>query len=343
MGARDALSRVRLRIVGGALAARSRSTGNDRGRPRTPLLAAFALSVVCLLAASCTSSGTVASSDPEPTSGNLDTEVDERVMEVQAGFGLDLLSESMDLEEGNVVLAPLSVATALAVAWNGTAGSTSDEFAEVLGLEDVPLGEVNSAYADLLASLAENPEGVEFTIANSLWGDDGLDFGEDFLQTNEEYYAAEVRTVDSAGTQSAGEAIGDWLSDATDGKIEETPAGVSPSDLMHLINALHFFAEWENMFDAERTGMRDFTLGSGTEIEIEMLSDEREAQVLMADDIAMARLPYLGGGQAAYVLLPPESVPADDFTGDLTPAEIDAVYGRARNCRAHVRDAQAGD
>jgi serpin B len=292
--------------------------------PRTrPAPALAGLLAACLALTACASAATVVAADALPEQGDAAADVDERVMAAQGDLGFDLLAESMAEDDGNVVLSPLSIATALAMTWNGTAGSTAEEFASVMGLEDVPLADVNVAYADLLARLADTPDDVELTVANSLWGDDDFTFEDGFLETNADYYGAGLRTVDFDDAEAAGDAIGDWLSDVTEGRIEETPAGVTPEDVMHLINALYFLADWQNTFDPDYTMEVPFTLEDGTEVDVEMLNEEREVEVLFGDDIALARLPYVGGEQAAYVALPPEGTRLADFVAGLDTETLD--------------------
>jgi serpin B len=268
---------------------------------------------------------TVVAADTVPAQGDAGATVDERLTEAQSEFGLDLLSEVMaeeNAEGRNVTISPLSVATALSITWNGTASQTAEEFASVLQLADVPLEDVNAAYADLLARVAD-AEDVELTVANSLWADADFEFREEFVDTNREYYGAGLYTVDFDDTEAAADAIGAWLSDRTNGLIEETPAGVNPDDVMHLINALYFLGEWEWTFDPDYTGERSFTLSDGTQIEVESLAGERTAEVMLSDEVAIARVPYRGDAQAAYILLPPEGTSLADFAGDVEMEDVD--------------------
>jgi serpin B len=281
------------------------------------------LAIAVALAACVPSAATVVAQDSLPTQGDASAQIDPRNIDAQAEFAFDLLSQTMDAEEGNTVLSPLSVAIALSMTRNGAAGETEAEIAETLRLGDVPLDDANAAYADLLVALADSPDEVTFTIANSLWGQDGMMFEQDFLDANAEYFGAGLRTVDFADTEGAGDAIGQWISDNTEGRIEESPVGVQPSDVMHLINTLYFLADWDNQFSADNTHSDRFTLSDGTEIEVDMLSEERDAEILISDDVEIARMPYVGGEQAAYVVMPPEGESLGEFVEDLEPSQLD--------------------
>lgn len=287
---------------------------------------ALACALLSLLTGCTPGPETVVAADAVPAQGDTDAPVDDRLTDAQGDFGLDLLAEAM-AEEGaegsNVTISPLSVATALSMTWNGTAGDTAAEFARVLGLEDMALIDVNAAYADLLARVAD-AEDVELTVANSLWADADFEFRDEFLDTNREYYGAGIYTVDFDDTQAASDAIGEWLSNRTNGLIEETPAGVQPDDVMHLINALYFLGEWEWTFDPEYTGERPFTLSDGTKVEVESLLSERTVEVVVTDDASVARVPYVGDGQAAYILMPPEETTLVDFVSALDIDDVNA-------------------
>ena len=80
----------------------------------------------------------------------------------------------------NTVFSPYSIAAALTMTANGARGQTLEAMLEVLGLGGLRLDEANQAYAALMKALSAPGGGVELSIANAIWGMQGLNFLPDF-------------------------------------------------------------------------------------------------------------------------------------------------------------------
>lgn len=69
----------------------------------------------------------------------------------------------------NTAIAPLSVAIALQIAYNGAVGTTQQAMAQTLRLGDLTVPQLNGDNAALQASLLDPDPKVDLTIARSLW------------------------------------------------------------------------------------------------------------------------------------------------------------------------------
>jgi len=93
-------------------------------------------------------------------------------------FGFNIFRQLRGKDEGNLLVSPLSIATALGMTYNGARGTTRDEMARTLGLDALQLQEVNEANQALRSSLNAPGTGVELLVANSLWARQGIAFGD---------------------------------------------------------------------------------------------------------------------------------------------------------------------
>ncbi|MEN8158391.1 MAG: serpin family protein, partial [Bacteroidota bacterium] len=163
-----------------------------------------------------------------------------KVIETNNGFGLELLKTVVaDEEKPNIMISPASVSIALGMTYNGAETTTKEAFEEVLNYDGLTRGEVNEITKELIHVLVTNAEGNLLEIANSIWTDDGFPVHQDFMDLNANYFDAEVREIDLQ-TAEALEAINQWASDKTHGKIEEIlkPENIDPETAMILLNAL---------------------------------------------------------------------------------------------------------
>src|SRR6516165_6841132 len=113
-------------------------------------------------------------------------------------FGFRLLNAVQKEEpRANVVLSPASAALDLAMALNGASGETAKEIAAVLALDGASLEQINTANADLIATLRAPPKDVTLSVADSLWTDRRrVTLLSDYVDRTRRWYDAEIREVD---------------------------------------------------------------------------------------------------------------------------------------------------
>jgi len=252
--------------------------------------------------------------------------IDERVADANLNFAMDLYSHiTQEEDKDNVFISPASIFVALSMTYQGAGNETKEEMAEVLGYADIPMDELNRANADLLTVLDRPDEGVNLNLANSIWKRQELDFYEEFLESNQQYYDAEVQALDFNDPQ-ASETINSWVEEKTEGKIEDiVDDDIDPDTVMFLINALHFEADWTEPFDPDHTQDRTFNLPDGESTEVPMMYRDDEMQYLETDEFQAVRLPYGENKRVGmYVFLPAEEVEQKDFVNQLSAENWDS-------------------
>ena len=109
----------------------------------------------------------------------------------QMDFAVKLLQQSLKKDGGKgALVSPLSAQLCLAMVANGADGETLAEMEKVLG-GDLSLEQLNqylSAYAESLPST----EKTKLLINNAIWFKEGYPIYTDFLQTNANYYGADL-------------------------------------------------------------------------------------------------------------------------------------------------------
>jgi len=228
--------------------------------------------------------------------------LDPSVVSASTEFGLKLLSALCeDSPDKNVLISPLSVFTALAMTYNGAAGETAEAMARTLELTGISLEQVNETNAHLLRSLTTQ-DAVELHLANSLW-EVSASFREDFLHTNEQFYAA---TVEQVTESTYVDAINAWVEEHTRGRIKEA-LSESIDELIKdvcLVNVAYFLGEWAEQFKEQYTQDAPFTLLDGRQKTVPLMFRGGGYGYLKTDELQAVRLPYDGGRFAMYIVLP---------------------------------------
>lgn len=233
-----------------------------------------------------------------------------------SAFGVDLYLEIVEAEAGrNVFVSPASVALALAMTWNGSAGETREAMARALHLPSTEPDAVNAADSALIAVMNAPMKQVELSVANSLWGREGVAFKKPFLERNTRYYGAEVRSLDFGSPESPG-VINAWVAEKTKDKIRDVVDNIDPSAVLFLINAIYFKGAWTAEFDEKLTADEVFR-GAGGETLVPMMHQSGKYAYLRRDGFQAARLPYGDGRIGMYVFLPDRESSLDEFHAKL--------------------------
>lgn len=246
-------------------------------------------------------------------------ELDQRLVEATNSFGFSLYGELAQAEpDKNMLISPASIITALAMTYNGADGDTRAAMEKALLLEGMSREEVNNAFADLLTILQNPDPEVELAVANSLWGREGLEFNEDFLQRTAEFFQAEITSLNFDDPGSA-DIINSWVKEQTRDKIEgivEPP--INPETILFLINAIYFNGDWSVPFEVENTVELPFNLPDGSVKETPVMFRNSDFRYLETDHFQAVSLPY-GKNERVnmYIFLPAAGSNLDQFRAGL--------------------------
>ena len=204
------------------------------------------IAILFLALSSVLSAAAFHESQNRPTVGMERNEFSMRLFKILAGQ-----------EPGNMLFSPTSVQIALSMTLNGAGSSTRDEMLGILSPPDATLETLNAETAAMVASFENLREGTALAVANSLWVDQHYPVSPRFVTDMERSFQAETVSLDF-NSPTAVKSINDWVSQATNRKIESIIDRLSADMRMVLVNAIHFLADWKYPFDANDTRNRVF-------------------------------------------------------------------------------------
>ena len=195
-------------------------------------------------------------------------------------FALDLY-HILKTDRDNLFYSPYSISVALAMTYAGARGETERQMADALHYT-LPQARLHPTFNALDLALASrgqgaqgrDGEGFRLNIANAIWGQHGYAFLSEFLDALAVNYGAGLRLVDfAAAPEEARVTINDWVSEQTEGRIEDLiPAGaIDALTRLVLTNAVYFNAAWSMPFDKERTEDGPFHLLDGEEVTVPIM------------------------------------------------------------------------
>lgn len=244
-------------------------------------------------------------------------EKSKQLIKANNDFGLDIFREIRnESEEENIMISPLSISVALAMAYNGANGDTKAEMEETLRVAGLTAEDINASYSTLIKALQSVDDDVIFEIANAIYYAENFQVKADFLQTNITNYDAEVSALDF-NSPSAVETINDWVANKTNDKILTIIDELSDNARLVLLNAIYFNGIWSKKFDEEGTKMKIFTKADGTNIEIPFMSKEDALEYASNELFEAIRLPYGNGQYNMVVMLPTEGKSSQHIIDEL--------------------------
>jgi serpin B len=250
--------------------------------------------------------------------------VETRLANTQNRFAFKLFAElTRPNIEANVFISPASVALALSMAYNGARGETQRAIANTLAVGDLSQDELNRANLALIEALRALDPQVTLAIANSLWAAQAVEFDQEFLRRNQEFYGAEIATLDFADA-GATAAINGWVKQHTNGKIEKILDRIDRSAIMILINAIYFKGRWAKPFDPRRTRELPFTLPDGSQKKHPLMAQTGKFDFYAGQGFQAITLPYGAGRASMYIFLPDQRSSLRAFRRELGHKSWDA-------------------
>lgn len=233
-------------------------------------------------------------------------------------FGLELFQQIRDEStEENIMISPLSISVAFAMAYNGADGSTKTEMEKAMKLNGLTPEQINNSYKMLINALQSLDKDVVFELANAIYYADGFQVKTDFLNINKNIYDAEVEKLDFAAP-AAVETINNWVAGKTHNKITKIVEQLNPLDRMVLLNAVYFNGIWKNKFAEEGTHNLPFTKTDDTTIEVAMMNKKEKLDYISNSLFSAIKMPYGEGQYNMIVMLPANGKNAQDVINSLS-------------------------
>ena len=208
--------------------------------------------------------------------------------------------------QGNLVLSPASIATALRLALLGARGGTAAELAAALGLAG-PEQAADSlrATSAVLDGLASGP--LTLRAPATMWVQSGLPLRPEFTAALAGLASVSVHDTDfQRAAGAAREEINALIAEQTAGKITGLlpPSAVTAATRLVLASAVYLKAAWARPFPEAATADGPFYPEPGRAVEVPLMRLAARLRYLRGDGYQLVELPYAGGRLAMLIVLP---------------------------------------
>ena len=207
-------------------------------------------------------------------------------------FAIDLYSQLKSDGVGDLFLSPSSISLALAMAYAGAAEETASEIAKTMHFS-LPSDRLHESLRGLQDETKTG--GVDFRIANRMWGQRGYNFLGEFLRTTEQCYGARLAEADFINASEATRIeINDWVAQRTNQRIKNLipPNCLGEMTRLVLVNAVYFLGSWENEFKTEATVDAEFHVAPNQVQSVRMMRQTDSFRYGEFDDLQVLEMPY---------------------------------------------------
>ncbi|CAH0731941.1 unnamed protein product, partial [Brenthis ino] len=177
-------------------------------------------------------------------------------------FGINLMKSINQLQNGNIIVSPTSVATVLALLQQGTVDEAQNEITKAL---QMPASVTAPTYQRLTYDMKKRNSRNILTVSNNLYIGAGFEINPDFKATAIKNFGSEVTPIDFSVPDAAVRQINKWISIQTHNKISNllSPDAVKFDTQLVIANAVYFKGLWETKFKQESTKPLLFHLSDG--------------------------------------------------------------------------------
>ena len=249
-------------------------------------------------------------------------------------LGLDLLAKGTEANS-NALLSPYSIQSAMAMAYAGADGDTRTQMAKVLHYpqDEAALHQSFAALqgtleqcviaASKLGIVLRGPgDPLVLTMANRLYGQQGYEFRQPFLDVVKDNYSAPLETMDFINNSEKERGkINDWVEKQTHKRICELipSGGVDRDTRLVLVNGIYMKALWFQPFRSEDTKPRPFHVKDGDSMKVLTMFRNGEAGYAKRESYQVITIPYSPDDLQLLVLLPDTGDGLPTLEAKLTP------------------------
>ena len=244
----------------------------------------------------------------------------------QTRFAVELLQSTYSEKKGeNDLISPYSIAQALGMTANGADGKTLEEMEDVLG-DGMPIDSLNRYFRGQREMTVNKGDWPKWSLstANSIWTRDDrsrIQVLPSFIQNVVDYYDPEFYIAPFDDTTLND--VNNWVNEKTNEMIPKILNMIDPNDVMYLVNAVAFEAEWADPYEKYMINDGKFTAADGTVQEAKMLSSTED---YIGDENTDGIIKEYSGRRYAFAaLLPDESVSIDKYIEELTSEKLTAL------------------
>ncbi len=244
-------------------------------------------------------------------------------------YSLDLY-QNIKIEDDNMIMSPLSIYTALLIAYEGANGDTKNEFLTTLNmLEPESLNSFNE-FTKKLSTCSDTSN--KMIISNALWVQYNLKYDKTYKEKINNRYSANFKLIDFAKNKRTVSAINSWVSQKTQGCIKNIINSNEINEHSKLIisNAIYFSGTWKDEFDKDDTKPANFYTIKGDTSRVDFMHKTENLGYYENSEFQILRKPYKNYDNSFCIILPKKGNTLNGLENSLNNTLLNSILSKMR-------------
>ncbi|XP_055317899.1 antichymotrypsin-2-like isoform X3 [Sitodiplosis mosellana] len=224
-----------------------------------------------------------------------------------SSFALDFYQECAQSKPGDVIISPLSVASALALLSQGSGGNTFEQLRQGLHLTGDKATAANQ-FAEYYGLLEKSVGKSTLSIANQIYVQKGYEINKNFKEVAVKKFQSGIDEMNFAENVASAKAINSFVEDKTKEKIKDLikPDMLDALTRVVLVNAIYFKGNWEYQFNKESTTQGDFYISETDTVPVDFMYIKKKFNyaVLEELDATALEMKYANSNFSFVIVLP---------------------------------------
>ena len=229
------------------------------------------------------------------------------------------------------IYSPLSITYVLGMVNDAAEGTTRQELEQTLGFHEGGIQAVNEYCKKLIDGLPKVDENVQLNIANTIFVNNRFTLKKNYQDDMQTYYDAKAEALDFSSPNTVNH-INDWCNEKTQGMIPSIIENVDPEDVLYLLNAIYFKADWTSKFDPQNTKEEAFYSENPAKVlnTRPMMHQNVLIRYMKNDVFSSVKIPYSNTNWNMTIFLPEEGKTTENVVNWLAEnglPDIDNYFG----------------
>jgi serpin B len=261
------------------------------------------------------------------------------LQQASKNFCSELYSKIVDSRQGNVVVSPLSIQTALTLAYFGASGETANEIKVALKLDQISKEKIAELYKEFISEFKKNDG---FKMATKIAVKKDCTVKPSFNEVASNSFDSEIEAMDFSNPAESTKAINDWIAEKTENTIKDLlkPDFINSMTAMILVNAIYFKGDWVHQFVPSSNIEREFYLNETDFVNVEFMGQRKHFRYGKFDEFnaRVLELEYKDSDASFLIVLPETRTGLADVEAKLYDIDFNDIASnlKSRDIRLHL-------
>lgn len=249
-------------------------------------------------------------------------------------FSVNLYSECANSSNGNIIISPYSIASAITLLSQGASGQTFDQIINALHLPSDKEGTAK-VFRELSNYFVRKSKSITLNVANKIYVMHGYPIRKSFKQVTANKFHSGIESINFCESESATNVINRWVELNTNKKVKNIVSTNMLDDdtRLVLVNGVYFWGKLKHKFEVTNTCSGKFFVSKNDFVYVNYMSVTQNFKYSRFDDLdaAVIELPYDDSDTSLVIVLPNKVDGLNSLEAEMMECDLKNLTEQLRN------------